>query len=82
MRCKKKGDKAMYSNLKTVLIQKRVSMKSVAELLGITEKSIQNKINEKTDFTLAETKKIRALICPEFDFNYLFESTLVQTKVG
>lgn len=41
----------MYKNLRDTLTAKRISIRSYAEFLGVSEKTVQNKINEDTDFT-------------------------------
>ena len=42
----------MYKNLVEILKRKGITIKAYAELLGISEKSAQNKIYERTEFTL------------------------------
>ena len=63
----------MYINLRNVLHQKRITIKQYAEFLGITEKSIQNKLNGLTDFTYSEFKKTCTLLLPEYNADFLFE---------
>ena len=35
----------MFTNLKTVLYQKGISLRQYAQFLGVSEKTIQNKLN-------------------------------------
>lgn len=63
----------MYKNLVRVLGDKRITMKAYAEFLGIAEKSVQNKVNERTEFTLGEAVKTCTFICPEYRLDYVFE---------
>lgn len=41
----------MFDNLRTALRQRGISVKQYAEILGIGEKTVQNKLTGKTDFT-------------------------------
>ena len=64
----------MLLNLKDLLIKGKTTYKDLADRLGVSEKSIYSKVNEKTDFTLAEIKKIHKFVFPQYDFQYLFAS--------
>lgn len=61
----------MLSNLRTALYQKGISIKQYAEVLGVGEKTVQNKLAGKTDFTYPEFKKTCALLF-EYNADYLF----------
>ena len=61
----------MYCNIKIALAQKGITLKQFAEFLGVGDKTIQNKIYGKTDFTYTEFKKICALLS-EYNADYLF----------
>ena len=41
----------MFNNLRTALYRKGISAKQYAEILGVGEKTVQNKLVGKTDFT-------------------------------
>lgn len=64
----------MLTNLKNLLNSQDTSYKDLAELLNVSEKTVYLKVNEKTDFTLAEIKKIHKFVFPQYDFNFLFSS--------
>ena len=68
----KKGVVEMFINLRSALKQKRISIKQYAEFLGVSEKTVQNKINGNTDFTYPEFKKTCTLLFPEYNPDYLF----------
>jgi len=70
----KKEVKNMLGNLKTALDSKRISLKAYAAVLGVSEKTIWNKINEETPFTYPEVRKTKAELLPEYDSDYLFAS--------
>ncbi len=68
----------MYSNLKYVLYQKNIAIKQYAEFLGVSEKTVQNKLQGVTDFTYPEFKKTCTLLLPEYNADYLFTEDNVQ----
>lgn len=63
----------MYKNLANILNDKKVTMKAYAEFLGVSEKTVQNKIKGITEFTLGEAMKTCAIICPEYKMDFVFE---------
>lgn len=65
----------MLGNLSAAMKVKNISTVAVARLINTTEKTVNNKINETTDFTLKEAQAIKDDLFPEYDFCYLFSST-------
>lgn len=63
----------MFMNLQTALCQKGITIKSLANFLQVTEKTVRSKIQGKTEFTLSEVKKINTYLFPEYAFDYLFK---------
>lgn len=61
----------MFNNLRTALYRKGISAKQYAEILGVGEKTVQNKLVGKTDFTYPEFRKTCALLF-EYNADYLF----------
>lgn len=61
----------MFNNLRVALYRKGISVKQYAEILGVGEKTAQNKLAEKTDFTYPEFRKTCALLF-EYNADYLF----------
>lgn len=59
-------------NLRDALRRKNITLKAYAEFLGVTEKTLQNKINGKTDFSYMEFKRTCDLLLPEYNPAYLF----------
>lgn len=71
----------MYSNLKSILYKKNIAIKQYAEFLGVSEKTVQNKLQGITDFTYPEFKKTCSLLLPEYNSDFLFaEDTLIQNE--
>lgn len=64
----------MYKNLEAILNSKGITKKQLGILLGISEKSVNNKINGITDFTYTEFKKVMTLL-NEFNADYVFATT-------
>lgn len=62
----------MELNVRKALEAKRISMRALASFLGVTEKTVQNKMNGKTDFTCPEAFRIKQELLPEYDIDYLF----------
>lgn len=56
--------------LKRKLEEKGMTMRGSAELLGISEKTLYNKIMGITEFTYGEVKKLRSLL-PEYNLDFL-----------
>lgn len=62
----------MFKNLRYALTTKGITMKSYAEFLGVTEKTLQNKMNGVTDFSFPEVEKTLRFLFPEYNLSYLF----------
>lgn len=63
----------MYQNLKTELSRKGISQVALANVLGLSEKTMQNKLKGRTDFSFPEAMIIRQNLLPEFTLEYLFD---------
>ena len=64
----------MLKNLKRALGEKGISMKAYAAILGISEKSAWNKVNEETALTYPEARTTKKELFPEYEYDYLFAS--------
>ncbi len=62
----------MFNNLEKLLREKGITKRSYAEFLGVSEKTIQNKIKGTTDFTFTEVEKTNRILFPEYNWSYLF----------
>ena len=63
----------MFENLKNALYQKPMTMKSYASFLGVTEKTLQNKLNGTTKFTWDEVERTSVFLFPDIKIECLFE---------
>lgn len=66
----------MLKNLRAAMVAKKVSVVAMARLLGTTEKTVNNKLNGVTDFTLPEALSIKENLFPEYDLCYLFTASV------
>lgn len=60
----------MMRRIRKILDARGISMRACADLLGVAEKTIYNKMVGSTDFTYQEVKKLKAIL-PEYDIDYL-----------
>ena len=65
----------MRAYLEYRMKQENVSRADIQELLGVSEKTVRNKISGETDFTWEEARKVGNSFFPKDDFNELFEQT-------
>ncbi len=62
----------MFKNLKKILTEKNITNKDLAEFLRLSEKTIQNKMLNNTEWTLSEINQISKFLCPEYKVDWLF----------
>jgi plasmid maintenance system antidote protein VapI len=65
----------MLGNMIFELRRKNISNKAVAELIGSTEKTVVNKLNGTTEFSISEAMAINVNLLPEFKLSYLCKET-------
>ncbi len=63
----------MLNNLSAEMARNQIDNKTIATHLGISRKSVDNKINETADFTYDEMSKIQELFFG-YTIEYLFHS--------
>lgn len=62
----------MFKNLRQALTDKCITMKAYAEFLGVTEKTLQNKMNGITEFTYDEVERTSKFLFPQYKIGWLF----------
>lgn len=62
----------VLNNLRAAMAVKKITTLALAQLIGTTEKTVNNKLNGVTDFTLPEALLVRNNLFPEYDLCYLF----------
>lgn len=65
----------MLGNMISELRRKNISNKAVAELIGSTEKTVVNKLNGTSEFSISEAMAINVNLLPEFNLSYLCAET-------
>lgn len=63
----------MLLNLKAEMARKCLTARDLAQVTGLSETTIRNKLAGRTAFTIPEATKIKAELFPERDLQYLFE---------
>ena len=63
----------MLKNLQDALRKKGVTNRAYAEFLGISEKTLNNKLKGKNDFLYRQVLKTHSILFPEYRIEYLFE---------
>lgn len=61
----------MLGNMVYELRRKNITNKAVAELINASEKTVVNKLNGTSEFTVSEAMKINVNLLPEFKLSYL-----------
>ena len=62
----------MLANLSHELRRKNITQNVVARMIGVTDKTLTNKLNGTTEFTINAAVTIRNNLLPEFTMDYLF----------
>lgn len=60
-------------NLRKEMMRSKITQKDISEILGITKKSVNEKINGHTEFTLKEIQLIHESYFKGLTLDYLFE---------
>lgn len=64
----------MLQNLRNALDTKGITLTAYAAVLGVSQKTLWNKINEEIPFTYPEVKTTMRELLPEYNSDYLFKS--------
>lgn len=56
------------------MVKSNIPMYKLAQQIGVTEKTLRNKLNGKTDFTWQEALKIRRIVNPKMELEELFQT--------
>lgn len=64
----------MYRFLRAEMVKSNIPMYKLAQQIGVTEKTLRNKLNGKTDFTWQEALKIRRIVNPKMELEELFQT--------
>ena len=64
----------MFSNLRAELTRHNIKSKDLAVALGVSEKTVSNKLYGRSEFTLSEINAISNLL-PDCVLSYLFQKS-------
>lgn len=64
----------MYSFLRGEMFKAGIGITLLAKKIGVSEKTIRNKLNGETDFTWTEALAIRKIVNPEMAIETLFRT--------
>lgn len=64
----------MFSNLRAELARHNIKSKDLAAALGVSEKTVSNKLYGRSEFTLSEINAISDLL-PDCELSYLFQKS-------
>lgn len=71
----------MFKNLRQALAERGMTVKAYAEFLGVSEKTISNKLNGSTEFTFDEVERTSRFLFPQYKIGYLFARTQETSEV-
>ena len=71
----------MYKVLRGEMVKKDMTIAYLAVKIGVSEKTLRNKINGETDFTWPEVCEIHRLVNPKMSKDELFLKEEKQTLV-
>lgn len=70
----------MFKNLLAEMVRHDVTDNDIIKTLGISAKSFNNKIANRTEFTRKEMFLIKSVHFPDFDLEYLFKEFPLQEQ--
>lgn len=63
----------MYRVLKGEMVKAGMTVPKLAEKIGVSERTLRNKIAGKTEFLFSEVLEIHKVIAPELSMDVLFK---------
>lgn len=66
----------MYPNLRAEMTRHNISTQEMAQRIGISDRTLRNKLVGTSDFSLSEITKIKQGCFPNFTFEYLFSQDI------
>ena len=71
----------MFRNLLAEMAMRGITVFDISKLLNVTEKTVKNKLNGKTDFYWSEVVAIKKSLFATIDVEYLFEVKKKSKKI-
>lgn len=69
----------MFPNLRAEMARKGITSKRLSIVIGVSPKTLSNKLYGRSEFTLAEMLAIKNRLFPDLSLDYLFEQKEVIT---
>lgn len=69
----------MFPNLRAEMAREGITSKKLSIVIGVSPKTLSNKLYGRSEFTLAEMLKIKSKLFPDMTLEYLFEQKEVIT---
>lgn len=63
----------MLHNLEAEIARRGLAKQKVADCIGISKRTLYDKLTGKTTFTINEASKLQKELFPECEMDYLFE---------
>jgi toxin-antitoxin system, antitoxin component, xre family len=70
----------MHRVLKAEMVKKGMTIAQLAAKIGVSEKTLRNKINGDTDFTLPEAQAIRRILESDLTLDELFATDVTDKE--
>ena len=67
-----------YTNLRAEMARNDISMKAIADSVGMTRNTLSNKLRRKSPITLEEAYAINQIFFPDQDIKYLFRESFIE----
>ena len=65
----------MLHNLEAEIARRNLTKQEVADCIGISKRTLYDKLVGKTAFTIKEASKLQGELFPDCEMDYLFEQT-------
>lgn len=62
----------MFPNLKAEMARRNIKVTDLASSIGVTPKTVYNRLSGRTEFTLSEMLTIKRRYFPDLTLDYLF----------
>lgn len=63
---------SMFPNLKAEMARRNIKVTDLASSIGVTPKTVYNRLSGRTEFTLSEMLTIKRRYFPDLTLDYLF----------
>lgn len=72
MRTYERGMQILYTNLRSVMAAKGVTIETMAKYLGVHRNTVAQKLNGESEFSFSQAEQLQEGLFPEYAARYLF----------